>query len=331
MPTDPANVPRLRASYETATPDHPLDHDVLVSVAFGSRTPLADDQRCLRIDLEPLSGLECVEVWRGQGPVRAGTAGLIRYAEDGEHCAGYLSIAEEEFGSLASATEAAYRDLLRFHAGSPYRHVWRMWNYISDINAGSGDEERYRQFCVGRARAFAAEPVGTTTIGYPAASAVGKQSATRSLEICWVASRAPGVMVENPRQTSAYQYPRRYGPAAPSFSRATVTGDGLLLISGTSSIVGHVSVHAGDLAAQLDETLRNIDVLLRRPATERSARSRELNGHSLVKAYLRNPADAPLVERQLRGRLGSSVPLLILAADICRDDLLVEIEVTHQG
>lgn len=331
MTTNPPTALALRAGYETATHGQPLGDDVLVAVAFGSQARCLEDPRCLHIDLAPLASAACVEVWRGIGPVRVGTAEHVRYAEDGEHCAGWLSIEEDAVGNLADATEAAYRRLLRFQAGSPYRHVWRMWNYVADINAGEGDEERYRQFCLGRARAFAEEMADVPAIGYPAASAVGKRDSARTLEICWLASRSPGVTVENPRQVSAYAYPRDYGPASPSFSRATVTADRLLLVSGTASIVGHASMHAGNLADQIDETFRNIDALVERSTAERLIRPAPLDRDSIVKAYLRDASEAASVARELRRRLGPFVPMLLLAADICRSDLLIEIEVAHQG
>jgi chorismate lyase/3-hydroxybenzoate synthase len=300
-------------------------------VAFGPQATTPDDQRSLRIDLSPLASAACVEVWRGIGRVRVGTAGHVRYAEDGEYCAGWLSIEENAAGNLADATEAAYRSLLRFQAESPYRNVWRMWNYVADINAGEGDEERYRQFCLGRMRAFAEEMADSPTIGYPASSAVGKRDSARTLEVCWIASRSPGVTVENPRQVSAYAYPREYGPASPSFSRATVTSDRLLLVSGTASIVGHASMHAGNVAAQIDETFRNIDALVERSTAERLIRPAPLGRDSIVKAYLRDASEAASVARELRRWLSPSVPVLLLAADICRSDLLIEIEVAHQG
>ena len=331
MPADPTTALPLRASYEAVKTGRPFDEDVLLSVVFGSHTPCPDDQRCLHIDLAPLAGAACIEVWRGIGPVRVGTAGQVRYAEDGAHCAGWLSIEEEAVGNLADATQAAYRSLLRFQAESPYRHVWRMWNYVADINAGEGDEERYRQFCLGRARAFAAEMADAQAIGYPAASAVGKRGSARTLEVCWIASRSPGITVENPRQVSAFEYPREYGPASPTFSRATVTSDRLLLVSGTASIVGHVSMHAGNLAAQIDETFRNIDALVERSTAERLIKPTPLDQHSIVKVYLRDASDAASVTQELRRRLGPSVPMLLLEADVCRSDLLIEIEVAHQG
>jgi len=329
MPTFPSRQPSLRATYATLDPGRPLGEDVLTAVVFGADTPCPDDVRCVRIALEPVAGLARAEVWEGSGPVRIGTAGPIRYVEDGEHFAGWVSLGESRFGGLLEATEAAYLGLLALHAESPYRHVWRIWNFITAINEGDGDDERYRQFCLGRARAFAASPGGPAGHGYPAASAVGKTGAVRSLEVCWIAGREPGTAVENPRQVSAYHYPRRYGPAAPSFSRAMRAPGPLLFISGTASIVGHESLHHDDAGAQLRETLSNLDVLLQRAKAAGRIHSSRLDAGSLVKVYVRPGCDAALVERGLRQHLGDDVPLLLLAADICRSELLIEVEAVH--
>lgn len=331
MPADGRGTAALRASYAVLDPQRALDDDVLTAIVFGAGTPCPPDHRCLRIDLEPLAGTRCAEVWRGRGPVRVGTAGPIRYVEDGEHFAGWVSLKEARFGGLQEATEAAYLGLLALHADSPYRQVWRTWNFLAAINEGDGDEERYRQFCLGRARAFAAARGGSPAIGYPAASAVGKHSVGRSIQVCWFAGRTPGTAIENPRQVSAYLYPRRYGPAAPSFSRAMVTPDGLLLVSGTASIVGHESLHPDDPSAQLHETLENIELLLRRARAAGRIGPGPLGANSLFKVYLRHPGHAAQVERELRERLGPDLPVLVLGADICRSDLLIEIEVVHRG
>jgi chorismate lyase/3-hydroxybenzoate synthase len=330
MPGDEARLTSLRANYATLDPREPLGADVLTAVVFGADTPCPPDPRCLRVGLEPLAGTARCEVWRGRGPAQIGTAGPIRYVEDGAHFLGWVSLDESRFGGLLEATEAAYLGMLGLHGDSPYRHVWRVWNFVTAINEGDGDDERYRQFCLGRARAFAATRGGSPAIGYPAASAVGKQDGRRSVEVCWFAGREPGTAVENPRQISAYHYPRRYGPAAPSFSRAMVVPGNLLLVSGTASIVGHASMHEGDADAQLRETLVNLDVLLHRAQAAGKLASARPGPDSLIKVYLRHAADAAPVERGLREQLGPDVPILILAADICRSDLLVEIELVHR-
>ena len=308
-----------------------LDDDVLTALVFGQSTPYSADPRCLRIALEPLNGAPLNEIWRGSGPVRVHTAGPIRYAEDGDHFAGWISLDEGRFDGLAETTEAAYAGLLALHSESPYQHVWRLWNFVTAINEGEGDAERYRQFCLGRARAFAASRVGIPANGYPAASAIGKQHGPRSLQVCWFAGREPGSAVENPRQFSAYHYPRQYGPAAPSFSRATVVPGPIVLVSGTASILGHRSMHPGDLESQLRETLSNLDAVLDRVHTVAPAEDARVGQESLIKVYVRYAEDAPHVERGLRQQLGDRIPIMILAGDICRLDLLLEIEVVHGG
>jgi len=330
MPPHPPQPGGLRASYAMLGTS-PLAEDVLAAAVFGAGSKAFSEPRFLRIELEPLAGVGLSEVWQGDGRMRIGASGPVRYVEDGRHLAGWIDLEEAGFNGLDEAAEAAYLGLLQFHATTPYRHVWRIWSFVTDINEGVGDEERYKLFCLGRARAFAAVHATLPGIGYPAATAVGKPAGARSLQICWLAGQEPGVEIENPRQLAAYRYPRRYGPAAPSFSRAMLVPGPMLLVSGTASIVGHESVHPGDTVAQLHETLDNIDALLRRAGDVAARPVPHLGPDSLLKVYLRHASDAARVERSLRERVGEDVPVLMLAADICRSELLIEIEAVVPG
>jgi chorismate lyase/3-hydroxybenzoate synthase len=330
MPGGTPTAPALHVAYTPLRGGETLGDDVLAAAVFGSATPRPPDPRCMGIDLDPLVGVGLSEIWRGTGLVRLGTAGPIRFAEDGHVLAGWIDLDESRFGGLVETAEAAYRGLLGFHAGSAYPHVWRIWNYITAINEGSGDDERYKLFSLGRARAFAAVHATAPGIGYPAATAVGKPRGARTLQVSWIAGREAGALLENPRQIAAYQYPRRYGPAAPSFSRATLTPDGSLLVSGTASIVGHASMHDGDPMAQLDETLTNLEALLQRAQATGQLASARLGPESLLKVYLRGGLDAAPIEAGLRSRLGGEVPVLIVEADICRVELLLEIEAVQR-
>jgi chorismate lyase/3-hydroxybenzoate synthase len=314
---------RLRIEYRRLDPNATLGSDVLAAIAFGRQAPRLRDPRCVRLPLEPLAGADLVQVWTGTGRVELGQTDVIRYTQDGTHLMGWLEVDEALHGGLENAAQFAYGELLKFHAASRYPHVWRIWNFIGDINAGDGDEERYKQFCVGRARAFATCGAGSGSIGYPAATAVGSRDGRRRLTLCWLGGTQPGQPVENPRQVSAFQYPRQYGPASPSFSRAMLTPDGTLLISGTASIVGHGSVHPGDATAQLEETLRNLDAV----AASASARSGGASLHPpQLTVFLRQPVDPRAIERQLRQHYPAGAGCVILDAAICRSELLLEIE-----
>jgi chorismate lyase / 3-hydroxybenzoate synthase len=138
------------------------------------------------------------------------------------------------------------------------------------------------------------------------------------------------VFVENPRQVSAYDYPREYGTHSPAFSRATLlrqSGSVTLFISGTASIVGHRSLHVDDTAAQTRETLANIQALLAE-ANGVAPGARFTLEALACKVYVRRPGDLPVIQTELAAALGPEARILYLQADICRQDLLVEIEAT---
>src|SRR5437762_2404638 len=185
-----------------------------------------------------------------------------------------------------------------------------------------------RQFNSARQHALRAS--GRSLAGnVPAASALGA-ARNSPLVVYFLAGRSAPCFVENPRQLSAYHYPRQYGVHSPVFSRATLwrAPDGLaLFISGTASIVGHRSLHVGDTAAQTRETLTNIEALL--AEAHRAARGARFRlGALALKVYVRRPADLPVIEAELAAALGESARVIYLQADICRQDLLVEIEAT---
>lgn len=299
--------------------------DVLAVIGFGAKAALPVDPRVVRVGLEPLSGAGRVEVWRGSGSVKCKCDGAIRYAHDAHLLFGVIEVNEGDHRDIAQAARAAYATIRKFHAASPFAHVLRIWNYIDGINNGHGDGERYKQFCVGRAAALE----GAALDAFPAATAIGRRDGERVLQVYWIAAKKPGRAIENPRQVSAFNYPREYGPASPSFSRAMVLEDRALLISGTASVVGHASQHAGDVIAQLDETLANLDSLLASAVDAGSKLAREFGAHSVLKVYVRDPEAAARVEARLREKLPAQTPYLILTGDICRADLQVEVDVTH--
>ena len=313
-----------RIEYQRLESGHPLPDDVLFAVEFGSRaTPVP--ARCARVSLEPIAGAGLTEVWYANGAVHAGFDGPIRYAADDHHLAGAIEVDEREHGGLAAAAAYAYAAIAKFQLTSRFRHLLRIWNYLDAINQGEGDQERYRMFCSGRAQGL--EALGLER--FPAATAIGRRDGSSLLQVYWLAGREPGVALDNPRQIAAYRYPRQYGPTPPSFSRAMLVASDLLLISGTASIVGHRSQHAGNVRRQMNEIFSNLDSLMTRARAHSPGLPARFSGNSLIKAYLRNGADLAFVEAQLRERLPPGTPLLVLTGDICRADLLIELDCLH--
>ena len=281
-----------------------------------SAAPLTIDVRLQRL------GGPAAEVWYASGPVHAGRAGLVRYAHDSELLVGVIEEDERAHGGIRAAAEAVYAAVRKFQDECEFPHLLRMWNYLDAINEGQGDAERYRQFCVGRALGLGT-PNGKLL---PAATAIGRQQPTHQLQVFWVAARVGGTPIENPRQVSAYHYPRAHGPVSPSFSRAMIAPDRTVLVSGTASIVGHVSQHEDDPRAQLSETLRNLAALTARAGVRREATRRQ----DLLKVYVRDPTLVPMVAEALQETYPGAAPIF-LAGDICRRELLLEIEVMVPG
>jgi len=316
----PATLPRRapRIAYRNAEAAVALaEPGALAAFGFAANAPASDDPRYLQVALEAFDAPAPLELWQVDGPVECGRHDALRWSA-GE---GWLFVAieldEREHGGTEACAEAAYAALRDFVAGRAESHVVRIWNYLGAINRGDGDAERYKHFCNGRARGM-----GTCFAdGFPAATAIGHLGDENHLQIYLLACDQPGQRVENPRQVSAWRYPRQYGRTPPSFARAmALPAHDVLAISGTAAVVGHASAHQDDLEAQLGETLVNLEALL-----ASAGMTAGFDTHSPLKTYVRHAADVPRVRDFLQQRL-PGVPMLLLHGDICRSELLVEID-----
>ncbi len=273
--------------------------------------------------------------------VISGNKGAIQYRLNGELLFGVISLHESAFSQgpsqqnenavplLQQATESAYRQIFALIDDLGYPHVYRFWNYMADINDTHHDLERYHQFNVGRKHVLIQ---GSRDVGseLPAACALGL--ANGPLRIAFLAGKTKAVAIENPRQIKAYDYPKQYGPLAPSFSRATLLQSGnqaTLFISGTASIVGHQTQHTSDVAAQTRESLLNLEAVIAE-ANRLLGQPRFNLHHTFLRVYIRRPEDLDVVRAELQNHLNSQLNAIFIQADICRGDLLVEIETTIQ-
>src|SRR5690606_26521212 len=322
-----AEAPQLQVEYvHAASPAPLLGGDVLAVLGFGT-VPLHDDPRYLRVPLMP-HGDAPFEVWHAAGPVEHGRDGDIQWATDGHLTFGAIEVDEARLGGITAAAEHAYARMTAFVGASDTPHLLRVWNYLDAITLGEGDAERYREFCIGRARGLGDFDVRRL----PAATAIGRCDDARVVQVYWLAARVPGTPVENPRQVSAYRYPRQYGPQQPSFARAMLPPPGSampLLLSGTASVVGHATAHVGELLAQLDETFNNFDALVGAARARQPALPPRFGPGTRLKVYVRDRDDLAAVADALDRRLGDAVPRVVLHAAICRRELAVEIDGVH--
>lgn len=232
----------------------------------------------------------------------------------------------ETGATLEGSVGKLYDRMLRL-VGS--RSLYRIWHFVPGINACENGLENYRLFCRRRAEAFRSA-FGESLHKYlPAASAVGSESDEPVM--LFVAGDQAPQLAENPEQIPAYQYPPVYGPRPPSFaraSRALVRGKEIAFISGTASIKGSETIHPGDCAKQTETTLHNLSLISDAVGLGTDL-GRSLGARRRFIVYIRRKEDFPLVKQVLEERLllPQDEPVYLLA-DICRAELMVEIEAT---
>ena len=318
----------LQLTLTTEMPATPPDRNLLLAFHFGPDGAESGAPGTVNTGIDPILQDDLYECWWYDGPVEHRQAGNVRIAECGDFAVVVMQAADAAPAGFRAVTCALYDELLAAVAQTGHPNIVRFWNYFSNINLGEGDDEKYRQFSIGRAEAFEAR--GLTDEVVPAATAIGSVRDC-DFTVVALASKHEFHNVENPRQVSAYRYPRDYGPRSPKFSRAgcvSVDDQQLLLISGTAAIIGHESMHAGNVELQCEETLNNLRKLSEALAgVGHVDADAVLDTGSVARVYIRDSADLDYVKTCVEAFLGGrSDTVAYLNAHICRRELQIEID-----
>jgi chorismate lyase/3-hydroxybenzoate synthase len=299
-------------------------------VGFGSNPAVKKSGgSVVWVDTPVLGGDAAYEIWTSNKPVSPYQDDLIAGAGNEDIFFGHLSFQDNAAEDLGEVALRAFSGIFEFLQRSNYANLIRVWNYFPEINAIENNMERYRSFSIGRHEAFVRYQKKVEDS--PAACALGSHGG--SLVIYFIATRSPGLQIENPRQVSAYNYPEQYGPRSPTFSRATLAFQNAaptLFISGTASILGHETVYPSSVSLQTRETLVNIRTVIAQAALKGFAPVDFATGLAL-KVYVRHAEDFAEVVNIIQEEFGKPAELIVLQADICRADLLVEIEAVCWG
>lgn len=328
-----ANSAELHFQYlcddKTAVAGHPL-----AKIVFDARCARSPEQEYIstglpllqtELETEPLS---IYEVISSSAPINQGRSANSYWAETDSCLLLAFWVKEADAGGLQNATETLYSQLLSDMQARGYPHLVRVWNYFADINRVDQGLERYRQFCIGRFDAFAAQQIDESQ--FPSACALGHSGG--DLLIYAIASKVAPQHFENPRQASAYHYPSQYGPRSPSFARASLLQlpgqPATLYISGTASVVGFVTQHPDNLSLQIEATIANLNYLLTHVSEDNAARNGGIAptlSINVLKIYVRHPQDLAEIEGKI-SQAYPQAPAVYVLADICRADLLLEID-----
>lgn len=220
-------------------------------------------------------------------------------------------------GTGRAAFDEAY-DMFRIaegllaEAGMTFRDVVRTWIYLRDIDRDYEALNHARQKFF-RDCGIDRRPASTGVQGIPFT-----ESHDFSLSLYALRSSAP-VEVElmsTPTLNEAWTYGAEFSRGLRVVDANKVT----LHVSGTASIdEGGRTVHVGDLAAQVERMLRNIETLL-------GTQGATFEDVVSAVAYLKRPNDAAEVRGMLRDRGFDGFPCAFVDAPLCRPELLCEIE-----
>jgi len=200
-------------------------------------------------------------------------------------------------------------------AGMEVSNSVRTWLYIDDIL------EWYEEFNAVRTEFFTERGLFDQVV--PASTGVGGSNPAGAAVVAALFAVEPKdshtqiEAVHSPLQCPALDY-------GSSFSRAVEVRTPDLrrvFVSGTASIApGGDTVHAGDVDAQVDLSMEVVHAILK-------SRGMDWKNVTRAVAYFKNSRDTPLWDRnRTRGGL-PDLPVVIACNQICRDDLLFEIEV----
>ncbi len=305
---------------------------LLLGFEFGCSTSPPVNEGIVRLALEPLTAASGSESWWYTGAVQHRHMGPVRMAECEHFSALIVELDEAGQSDFKALSQQAYLHLFEALKTARHNKPVRIWNYFDRINEEQNQQERYRSFSSGRAAAFAQFDIFDSIA--PVGTAIGTTN-SKKLILVALATDLPFEVMENPRQVSAYHYPKSYGPDSPKFSRCGLLrqpSGSLFLVSGTASVVGHDSTHPFDSSQQLQETLRNLTKLLEQvQPQDRHTGSSKPDPDTVLRVYLRNPEDQALVENLLQEAWGDlPLHLMFLQGDICRSELMIEIEAVSE-
>lgn len=269
----------------------------------------------MNVPLEVLAASEGhQETWAVDSSVTQSETDMAQLVSHPEYL---LILIESQSRHIMDLTEASYQHAFDQAQAMSYPELIRTWNFFPDINQPENGMERYQHFCVARQMVLNQHPQFN---GHnPAATAIGSHGADSSF--VFVFAKTPGVGIENDRQVPAWQYPEQYAPKQPRFTRGMVHG-GVLMCSGTASVVGHETLHVGDLEKQCGESLRNVKQVILQSKKNVSWRE------GVFRFYLRERADLPRL-MPLIAEAGIK-HYVVLLGDVCRENLLVECEAVFQ-
>ncbi|MFC2138722.1 PTS cellobiose transporter subunit IIC, partial [Bacteroidota bacterium] len=257
--------------------------------------------------------------------------------------AGGLSKNNILFGSHSEQAKASFElmEAILHNESMTFANVLRQWNYIEDIigfTTIDGKElQNYQILNDIRSQYYSKADFIN---GYPAATGIGMNVGGIILEFYGSNAQQEILPIKNSEQKDAYEYSQNVlignslniekKKSSPKFERAKYIKQQeykKVFISGTASIKSEQTVGIEDVVTQTKVTIENIQNLIsgRNLEANRILNNYSSINYSFIRVYVKRPEEMEKVKNICDGAF-PGIQINYLVADICRENLLVEIE-----
>ena len=223
-----------------------------------------------------------------------------------------------------------------------FSNIVRQWNYIENITHIPDKRENYQHYQIFNDVRSGYYNKSKFIHGYPSATGIGTDTCGVVINFIAISdvNNMKIVPVMNPGQIDAHKYSqtvlvgsgvyKREDKSSPKFERGKLvrTDEGTkIYISGTAAIIGENTVFPTDVEKQTMVTINNIKNLVKSESVSKlgDIQPVEKSNYSYVRSYVRHKKDIDIVKRLCEKHFRSDC-FQCLISDICRDNLLVEIE-----
>lgn len=249
-----------------------------------------------------------------------------------------------ETTNILLQSNAAFRQLqdILIEEQMEYSDIVRQWNYVEQITGNychnSSTSQHYQIFNDVRSSFY--QPASFKN-GYPAATGIGIDCGGVIIDI--IAARFSDeksvIAVKSPVQLDAFSYTREvlaennamhdFSRTTPKFERAKILNSSeirLIFISGTAAIKGQISTSQLSVEQQTEMTIQNIlSLISSENLLKHGIDNAEVATINYLRVYVKYNKDLAQVKYTCL-KYFPQMSILYVVADICRPELLVEIE-----
>lgn len=292
-------------------------NNLLTVISFKKKVNYSNS--ILSVGMPTINEKNFYEIWEVEDKVARSSYNNINISKN-NHCLFGSTIIDNKgsYEEIKAEIQKKYLDFFKI-SNKNSMSIVKIWHYLPELLKSCPDKKtNYSLLCESREEVYRNFYRNSD---YPAATVIGIEG-NKILIYFLAASCETYEVIENKRQVSSYNYPQNIFSEKPMFSRAVSFSfkgnlQKKIMISGTASIKGYQSVHKSDVAKQLDEALKNYKTFAKL----------DNNPSNICRVYLTKyqTKNLSIIVKKLENFFGIN-QYVLLQGDICRSELLIEIE-----